>query len=318
MRTAIRCTRRFLRQAARLWRKNFEVEIFQNFSRNRCMKKSFRILIVIALLLVAGSLALNFWADRSATLPAMSENDLARVAAKAGNQVFTNDTVSARLDFSHPVKLAIGGLGLADAKTNQLTSDLVMADLSHANGFQLVEGSVLNTALVELNLSLNDFVRAEQAIRVGKSLTVDWVLFGTPTILHGTNFIVARLVDAHSGATLDTDIFPLMETTALAAELAKFVRQSRQSAAEGRAHIYLAVGSLEDLSVNNRRADFPAQLRGYLKDAYRHSKVTLLEREYVDALSQEERLDLAGLTQDNGQPHAPMQAAFWLIDGAYS
>ena len=82
--------------------------------------------------------------------------------------------------------------------------------------------------------------------------------------------------------------------------------------------MYLAIGTFEDLSVNNRQADFPTQLRGYLTAAYQHSKVTLLEREYVDILQQEMRLDLAGLTEerDTNTP-VQMQSAFWLVNGYF-
>jgi hypothetical protein len=46
--------------------------------------------------------------------------------------------------------------------------------------------------------------------------------------------------------------------------------------------------------------------RVYLTAAYQHSKVTLLEREYVDILQQEMRLDLAGLTEERGT-NTPVQ-----------
>jgi hypothetical protein len=72
------------------------------------------------------------------------------------------------------------------------------------------------------------------------------------------------------------------------------------------------------LSLNNRQAAFPSQLRGYLTSAYQGTNVTLLEREAVEVLLQEVRLDLAGLTEGGGaNPPEPMQSAYWLVDGDY-
>ena len=59
---------------------------------------------------------------------------------------------------------------------------------------------------------------------------------------------------------------------------------------------YLAIGGFEDLSLNDRLATFPSQLRSYLTAAYQGGKVTLLERDAVNTLLREVQLDLAGLT----------------------
>src|ERR1019366_370507 len=109
------------------------------------------------------------------------------------------------------------------------------------------------------------------------------------------------VVDARTGVMRDAGVFPAdRPSTQLAADLAAFLRQCRQNAARPKLRVYLAVGAFEDLSANNRQADFPAQVRGYLTAAYQGSTVTLLEREYVETLLQEVRLDLAGLTEEGG------------------
>jgi hypothetical protein len=77
------------------------------------------------------------------------------------------------------------------------------------------------------------------------------------------------------------------------------------------------LGTFQDLSLNNRAAQFPAQLRAQLTEAYQRSGVTLLEREYVNTLLQEVCLDLAGLTESSGAALPRMQSAFWLVDGYY-
>jgi hypothetical protein len=104
----------------------------------------------------------------------------------------------------------------------------------------------------------------------------------------------------------------------LAAGMAGFVRQSRQDAAAPKPKVYLAIGTFQDLSLNNRQAAFPTQLRAYLTAVYQGTNVTLLEREAADVLYQEVRLDLSGLTEgeDANKPE-PLQSAYWLVDGYY-
>ena len=174
------------------------------------------------------------------------------------------------------------------------------AQLSGAEGFELVERATLTKILNEQSLTLSSLVRAKDAVRIGKLLKVEWFLLGTETRIAGSNCLVARVVDARNGLIRNARVFT--EGTSvqpLAADLAAFLRQERSDAASARTEVYLAIGAFEDLSLNNRLAGFPSQLRGYLTAAYRGTNLTLLERESVDALLREVHLDLAGL------PRAP-------------
>ena len=208
---------------------------------------------------------------------------------------------------------------MADDDQNGRLADLVLAELNGAQGLNLVERQSLETVLRELDLSLSGLVRAKDAVRAGKLLKADWFLLGTRAQINGTNSIVLRLVDARTGILRDAGVFSNDKpATQLAGEIAAFVRQSRQEAASAKTPVFLAIGVFQDLSVNSRQAEFPAQLRGYLTAAYQGSDVTLLEREYVEALLQEMRLDLAGLTDESAtNAPAPMQSAYWLVDGDY-
>jgi hypothetical protein len=104
----------------------------------------------------------------------------------------------------------------------------------------------------------------------------------------------------------------------LAEELAAFVRKCRTDAAAAKAPVYLALGAFEDLSLNNRLAEFPAQLRAYLTASYRSTPITMLERDHLDTLLQEMQLDLAGLTDTTAtNSGTAMQTAFWLVEGDY-
>jgi tetratricopeptide (TPR) repeat protein len=277
----------------------------------------------IITVLVAVSLGtwLIYWERKSANSlhVTITQADIRESAVKLGRTNLPTQSVVTPLDLSQPVRLAIGGLGLADEDQNRQLGELITADLTGAQGFNLVERQSLDAILKEINLNLSGLVRANDAVRVGKLLKADWFVLGTRAKINGTNSIVVRVVDARTGIFQDAGAFPADQSpTQLAADMAGFVRQSRQNAATAKPRVYLAIGAFEDLSVNNRQASFPSQLRGYLTTAYRGGNVTLLEREYVNTLLQEMRLDLAGLTGEGGtNAPQPMQTAFWLVDGYY-
>ncbi len=170
-----------------------------------------------------------------------------------------------------------------------------------------------------MQLGRSGLVRAKDAVAVGKLMRADWFLLGTEARLKGGRILVLRLVDARTGILRDAGVVDRnKQPSQIADEIGEFVRRSRQAATSAQMRVYLAVGSFEDLSVNNRLADFPAQLHGFLIAAYRNSKATVLEREYVDALLEEVRLDWAGLTDEQTRGALqPMQSAFWLVDGWY-
>ena len=285
------------------------------------MSKPFLICAIAGLLAVAG-LGIYLWHDNApASELRLSESEVARKYAEIYGKPAQPPAPAAPkpIDLSHPVRLAVGGLGLANENENQKLGDLVTVDLTGAAGFDLVERQSLSAILRELNLNWSGFMRAKDAVRAGKLLRADWFLLGTVATLNGTNSIVARVVDARTGILLDAGVVsvdkPLPQ---VAADFASFLRGSRENAAHPKPRTYLALGAFEDLSVNNRQADFPNQLRSYLTAAYRDSGVTLLEREYVETLLREVHLDMAGLTEESwSNPPPVMQSAYWLVDGQY-
>ena len=287
------------------------------------MSKRFILGAIVTILVGTGLVAFLSWKEEPAGLPTPSKKELsakyAEVATRLGQPDEPAPAVLVPLKMSQPVRLAVGGLGLADNEQNQQLGDLVTAELTAAPGFNLVERQSLAAVLQELNLSMSGFVRAKDAVRAGKLLKADWFLLGTEAKLNGTNSLVIRVVDARTGILRDAGVVAVSPSPAkLAADVAAFVSQSRQNAASAKTHEYLAVGAFEDLSLNNRQADFPTQLRGYLTAAYQGDNVTLLEREYVDTLLREVGLDLAGLMEESGtNPPPPLQSAFWLVTGQY-
>jgi Curli production assembly/transport component CsgG len=241
---------------------------------------------------------------------------LAREIQEATAQKNAVKTIS---QTSH-VRLAIGWLGLSGEESNQRTSDLITADLSAAKNLELVDRQSLDTLLHEQQMSLSGVVRANSAIRIGKLLHADWFLVGSAGVIHGSNYIVERIVDARTGQSLDIKAFPVGNDLAhMARDLADFVRECRANVSRPKPKTYLVFGEFRDMNANNPHPEFQEQLFSYLTAAFQgNNNVALLERENVDMMMQELRLDLAGLTDESGASSPPPpQWAFWTADGIY-
>lgn len=236
--------------------------------------------VVIGLIAVGGLSVwvLHQWLSADATLPALSDGDLAKLLTEHDRANPTSQTQPAPVvvDPKRTIRLAVGSLGIADDSANRDTADLVVAQLAGATGLELVERQSLELALREMQLSFSGLVRAGDAIRIGKLARADWFLLGSPFKLNGTNAIVVRVVDARTGILHEAAAFTVeRDATRLASDLATFVRSCRSNAATAKPRNYLAIGSFEDLSVNNRLAALPGDLCAYLTAQYASTPVTL-------------------------------------------
>jgi hypothetical protein len=214
------------------------------------------------------------------------------------------------------IRLAIGALGSNAQEDNEL-ADLVAVRLALAKPFELVERQELESALREQAMSFSGLVHAKDAVRVGHLARADWFLFGTSIKVNGTNTLILRIVDARSATIRNVGMIDEANPLSMRAEdVAKFVVRAGEMANNPLPATYLAVGGFQDTGINNRYTNFPTQIRAYLASAYQGSQVTVLEREAVEPLLQELRMDIAGLTEVSTNHTAP-QAAFWLVDGFY-
>ena len=212
-------------------------------------------------------------------------------------------------------RLAIGSFGLSSEKLDGELADLIAVRLSTKPKLELVERRELNTILKEAGLSFAGLLKPKDAVRVGALLRVDQFLLGTAVAINGTNRCIVRLVDARSGAIRAINVFPASQSLhSLAGEIAAFASTEFDRPAREQRD-YLAIGVIQNLGVNNRFRDFPAQMRGSLA-ANLSEKVTVLERDVVSFLATEVRLNLAGLTESQNT-NAQFQFAFWIVDGFY-
>jgi hypothetical protein len=213
------------------------------------------------------------------------------------------------------VRLAIGTFGLSQDR-DAVVADVVAQKLSAHGGIDLVERRELEAILKEASLSRSGLVRARDAVRVGALVQADQFILGTTFPLNGTNRIAIRLVDARNGTIRAVQVIPDTGTVEqLAREISQFAAaEILRPVVEHKD--YLAIGVVQNLGVNNRFAEFPAQLRGYLA-GHLGTNVIVLERDVVSFLANEVRLDMAGLTQEKGEPIPQMQFGFWIVDGFY-
>lgn len=252
----------------------------------------------------------------SISAPPPTDNELFDLAMQRhGDLAGQTASVSVTpIEATQSIRLAIGSFGLSDDSKNRELADLVVARLAGTKGVELVERQSLSAALKETELNLSELVRAADAVRIGKLLRADWVLLGNVL----TNSIVIRIVDGRTGVIRDAGVVAGESPLTSASAIAEFVRQSREAATRATRRVFLAIGGFGDVGINNRQANVPSQLHNYLIAAYRNSTTTLLERQHVDVLLQEVRLDLAGLTEGNKTDPLPsFQSAFWLVDGFF-
>jgi hypothetical protein len=221
------------------------------------------------------------------------------------------------VDLSRPLRLAVGDLGLPEAVNGQVC-DLVTVQLAQQPRFELVERRELNRVLDELQLGHGRLARAADAIKAGKLVRADWYLLGSPAPQGNTNAILVRLVDARSSVLRNAGIFTTRSNTVhLATELVSFLNQSTLSGTSVSSRAYITVGNFLNYGMNDRHPDFPAKLKSYLAARFLDSNYFFVEREHVDELLEEIRLDLAGLTTGERSPLPPMQSAYWLVDGYF-
>ena len=202
-------------------------------------------------------------------------------------------------------------------ETSEQFQDLLLAELSDRPRFALIERGELNRILAEAELSLSQLGEPANAVRAGRLLNADWLLL-MKRVSSGRSLLLARIVDTRSGVIRDITAFDSdpADMAGMVTDVAGFLVNSSFKSGATPVRQFLALGGFQDLSVNPRHPELPMQLKAQLALACREHGYILVEREVVDLLLQEARLNLGGLVEDTG-PLPVMQGAFWLVDGYY-
>jgi hypothetical protein len=265
----------------------------------------------ITLLLLTGSV--GWWLNRT--------SDLDGYTLPVPDQVQALFNPVEPSDLSDPIdqvlRLAIGPLADVPPHQSAQFQDLLLAELGKDPKLELVERGELDRILQETELGLANLTNPTNAARLGHMVRAKRLLLAQRVELQSP-VIVARLVDTRSGilrnltAIADDPVDPFRTIAAVA----DFIRASGHRPANVTSPQFLAFGSFHDLGVNPRHPELPRQLRSHLAQLAQRRGITLVEREFIDLLIQEVRLNLAGLVAD-ADPVPSMQAAFWLVDGHY-
>ncbi len=290
-------------------------------SQTGCSMKFRRVLLIGLLIASIGVLiGVRIYTSRlPSRIGTFSDEEFiaARRLAGDSNEPAPTMIVQTPIDYSKRVRVSIGSLGLRGDE-DQKVAALTLANLSAARGVELIEREELEKALQEIHMLMDGFVRAKDTLQVGQILHADWFVLGSWYDFNGTNSVVIRIVDAHTGVLraarfLDGDSSPAQ----MAAELAEIVQNARSLATTTNPPVFVGLSGFDNVGVNDRLADFPQQLRAGLTAEYRDSHITLVERERVGFLLHEMALDASGFADSsNSAPFVP-QPAFWIVGGSY-
>ncbi len=219
---------------------------------------------------------------------------------------------------NRPIRLAVCGLGMSDRHEEGQVADLILASLSAQESFDMIERRQLEAVLKETQLSLYSLSGPSQAVKVGQLLHADWLIMGSQAKVGTNQWLLIRLVDAPTGVIRDMTFVRYNGRVAmdLAQELCTFVMGARSGNGKGTGHAFLAIGQFRDIGVNDRQGAFVRQLSTRLAAGLGERGITLLEREQVNALLQELRLNAAGLSV-SVEALPAMQTAVWFVDGYY-
>jgi hypothetical protein len=213
-------------------------------------------------------------------------------------------------------RLAVGTFGITPESRDRELADFLTIRLSNRSGIETVERRDLDRVLKEVGLQFSGLVRAKDAIRVGHLLRADQFLLGSTVRFDGTNNVVLRLVNARNGAIIGIKVVrDSASFDTLADEILTFISEQQKRGGEELGN-YLAIGVIQNLGLNNRFPDFPAQIRAEIATAL-SVKVTVLERDVVSFIANEVRLDMLGLTDLKTEARPEIQFGFWIVDGFY-
>ncbi|EEF62466.1 CsgG/HfaB family protein [Pedosphaera parvula] len=221
------------------------------------------------------------------------------------------------------LRLAIGGFSnFSDAQDLQhqdlQLGDLLAAKLSQEKGFELVERPAIELVRKEMEMSLTQLSKQADTVKAGRLLRADWLVIGSISGEKGTNFLIAKIIDAKTGVVRDLTAVPLSRTNLMSAadSLTQFTINSAKRISTIDQRIFIGIGGFEDLSINNKYPDFRKSLRAALEKTYQGTRVAIVERSMVNPLLNELRMSMGGLTETvaNGSIAQP---AFVLVDGCY-
>src|SRR5260221_576332 len=221
---------------------------------------------------------------------------------------------------SNVVRLAVGPF-FAPAGNNslrqasQVLPELLVAELSGAPRFQLVEREKVRAVWSELNLSASGLVARDTVAKLGRVLACDWLVSGSFVQAGGRTHVWTKVIDVRSGVVLDLNAAPY-EAGVFTNTVAGIAAFLAKAGSQPKGRQFIAIGPLVDMNppLVVKREDWSRRISALIEKHFLEAGYGVVEIAAVGPIFEEQRLETAGLT---GHPEGrvKLQAAFWLVDG---
>ena len=219
---------------------------------------------------------------------------------------------------SNPVRLAVGpffgpAANGALQETAAALPDLLTAELSHQNRFQLVERDKVSAIWNELHLTSSGLAESATVAKLGRMLACDWLVSGSLVPTGTRTQVWIKVIDMRNSVVLDLEELPF-ERANLSATVTGIAAFLVKAGSRPQGRQFIALGRFTDLSISSTREDWSRRLPALIERHFHAAGVGVVEREAVSPIFEEFELETAGLT-GNATNRVKLQPAFWIVDG---
>jgi len=221
-----------------------------------------------------------------------------------------------------PLRLAIGPffarLNYQRLQSDcQLLPDLLATELAKSDEVELIERERIHLLCKEWNLTSSGLTMREKAVQLGQALNCDWFVSGSLSEINGRVWVWTKFTDVRRGVVVDLHAtsYDSRDLSAAAKDIAAFLTRRRQ---ESVASQYIALWPIADMNpvVKLKREDWGRRIAAIIERHCLQAGIGVLEVDAIGALLDERRLEAGKLTEEREQL-APVQPAFWLVDGGW-
>jgi TolB-like protein len=219
---------------------------------------------------------------------------------------------------SNTVRLAVGPFfaPAADGTLQEAGAalpDLLTAELSHQNRFQLVERDKVSAIWSELHLTSSGLAASDTVAKLGRMLACDWLVSGSLVPTGTRTQVWIKVIDMRNSVVLDLEALPFESTnlSATVTGVAAFVVNVRGHP-QGRQ--FISLGRFTDLSISSTREDWSRRLPALIEKHFHAAGLGVVERQAISPIFEEFELETAGLT-GSAANRVKLQPAFWIVDG---
>ncbi len=196
--------------------------------------------------------------------------------------------------------------------------DLLTVKLMHKPDIELVEREMIDKIMDEYALTLDQLVKPEKAIQLGKIAGADVTIVGKSVKNSKDRFLLVKVINNASGIIKDIAYFQLKDIfNSTMRSLVEFVWAASTSNITIDQKKFIAVGGFDDLSINDMQMDLGAEIRMFLEHKYSSEPgICVVTRSQMKPLLLELGLNEMGFTTAAKSLNSA-QPAFTIMDGKY-